>query len=199
MGFVLYPSSPAIERNAAMNMTPAQMFGNFGAAQPHKIGQRNFATHGQVILGGQDTWANHHGREQVASFWNSLQHCNLDLHIDPDILLQSISYTDKEGIVKRLKPFPYHPSNDDSTIKLWRGYYQWHHMECAAMHIPMEKTDFRARQEATCIHQKAINTQQVFNPAERCSFNTSMPKAISCIDIESVVTCKIVGSSVRVL
>ena len=191
MGFVIYPSGPAIERSAAMNMTPAQMFGNFGAAQPHKLGQRNFATHGQVILGGKDAWANRLGRELVASFWNQLQYCDLDLNIDPDILLQSISYTDKEGAVKRLGPLPYHPCNDAKHLKQWRGYYQWYRMECAATHIPMERCDFHAWQDA-------INVQEVFSPAERRSFNASVPQAISCVDIEKVVMCKIIDNRVHV-
>jgi hypothetical protein len=174
MGFVIYPSRPAIEQSAAMNMTPAQMFGNFGAAQPHKLGQLNFATHGQVILGGKDVWAHRLGQELVASFWNQLQYCDLDLNIDPNILLQLISYTDKEGAVK------------------------WYRAECAEIHIPMERSDFCARQEATRIHQSTTNVQEVFNAAERCSFNASVPKVISCIDIEKVVTCKIIDNRVRV-
>ncbi|KAF8231276.1 hypothetical protein L208DRAFT_1378178 [Tricholoma matsutake] len=37
--------------------------------------------------------------------------------------------------------------------------------------------------------------QEVFSPAEQRSFNaSSVPKAISCVDIEKVVTCKIIDS-----
>jgi hypothetical protein len=48
LGFVCYPAQAAIQRSAAMNMMPAQKFGNFAAAQPHKMAQSDFVTDGQA-------------------------------------------------------------------------------------------------------------------------------------------------------
>ena len=92
LGYVIYPSGPAIQHNASLNATPSQLFGNFGSAQPHKTGQLTFSKHGQVTLGNQEDWANRMGREAVGSLFNYLAYCNLDLNIDVNELLQKISF-----------------------------------------------------------------------------------------------------------
>ncbi|KAJ6608479.1 hypothetical protein B0H10DRAFT_1955363 [Mycena sp. CBHHK59/15] len=67
-------------------------FGNFEADQHQLCIQDNFATHGQEILGGQESWANRLRREIFYQMWNQLQTCNLDLEIDPNDLMQSITF-----------------------------------------------------------------------------------------------------------
>ena len=43
IGYIIYPSGPAIQHHATMNATWFQLFGNFGSAQPHKTDQSTFA------------------------------------------------------------------------------------------------------------------------------------------------------------
>jgi hypothetical protein len=57
-GFVIYYSAPATQHTVAMNMMPSQTFGNFSAAQPHKLKPLDFATHREATLGGKDATSN---------------------------------------------------------------------------------------------------------------------------------------------
>lgn len=157
LGFVCYPARAATQRNAAMNMTPAQKFGNFASAQPHKTRQSDFATDGVISLGGQDAWANRLGREIIYGMWNQLQQCNLDFDIDLDVILQAISYKNQEDKVTSLKPLPYNPIRDGTKLKLWRGYYAWYYQQCASMDMGIQKWIFvDKRQQQTNIDRKEL-------------------------------------------
>ncbi|KAK7021472.1 hypothetical protein R3P38DRAFT_2533438 [Favolaschia claudopus] len=81
-----------------------------GPELPPKQRFRGYATHGQEILGGQEAWANRMGWELVAQLWNGLQQCNLDLGVDVDTLLQSISFKSPEGNSVQLQPLPLSPT-----------------------------------------------------------------------------------------
>ncbi|KAJ7132614.1 hypothetical protein C8R44DRAFT_978098 [Mycena epipterygia] len=121
---VSYASSSAWRRDTYMSMTPDVRFGNFGPEQHHLSIQRDFATHGEEILGGQEPWANRMGREIVYRFWNELQLCNLDLGIDLNTLTNSITFKNRDDENVALKELPFHPVRDAERINLWRGYVE---------------------------------------------------------------------------
>jgi hypothetical protein len=199
MGFVIYPSGAATQRSAGMNMTPNIHFGNFGASQPHKKNQLTFATHGEMILGGRDSWANRLGREGAAWLYNFFGQCGLHLSIDPNILLQAVSYKDDKGDSVSLKPWPYHPILDAARIECLQSYYQWYEEECGAMHIHISKHDYRRRAGTG---SQAQTQALIFPLNERRSF-ISHPRTADlagCMDlpIKRVITRKNVGGRVRI-
>ncbi|KAJ7710324.1 hypothetical protein B0H17DRAFT_1123484 [Mycena rosella] len=158
IGVVQYASQAAHSRDAYMSMTPSVRFGNFGPEQHHLAIQRDFATHGQEILGGQEPWANRMGREIVQGFWNQLQHCNLDLGIDINHLLQSITFKNDSGADINLKPLPRHPVKDADSIARQRGHYEFFRQQCERMHIYIEKSHYHA-------YQKRLR-EETYDPAE---------------------------------
>ncbi|KAJ6628415.1 hypothetical protein B0H10DRAFT_1940587 [Mycena sp. CBHHK59/15] len=139
-GVVQYASEAAHSCNTYISMTLSQRFSNFGADQHHLSIQRNFATHSQEILGGQESWANRLGREIFYQMWNQLQTCNLNLEIDPNDLMQSITFRNSSGQKIPLKSLPFHPVKDAERIALWRGYYEYFRLQCKLLHIPIEKS-----------------------------------------------------------
>lgn len=207
-----YPAAAATQRSAAMNMTPAQTFGNFAAAQPHKKSQTTFSTHGQVALGNKEAWANRLGREMVFSLWNQLQLCNLDLNLRPNELLQQISFTASDGNEIQLKPFAYDPVQDSDKIKLWNGYYKWYQLQCDSMNLSIVKHHFVQRRRIRNEAYEAENEQTVFPSSERRSIankhaqqlmtpstdsDVASPKEIPIsIDVEEVLGRKIVNRKV---
>ncbi|KAJ7614215.1 hypothetical protein B0H17DRAFT_1341239 [Mycena rosella] len=158
IGVVQYASQAAHSRDAYMSMTPSVRFGNFGPEQHHLAIQRDFETHGQEILGGQEPWANRMGREIVQGFWNQLQHCNLDLGIDINHLLQSITFKNDSGADINLKPLPWHPVKDADSIARQRGHYEFFRQQCERMHIYIEKSHYHA-------YQKRLR-EETYDPAE---------------------------------
>jgi hypothetical protein len=189
IGYVIYPSSPAIQRNAAMNTTPSQLFGNFGSAQPHKTGQHTFSKHGQVTLGDQEDWANRMGREIISSFFNQLRHCNLDLNLDVSELLQSISFKrNKDGVSVPLQPLPYHPVKDAGQIALYRGYYKHYQMQCLSLHIKIDRKAYANFRDQMRGENSAAKAHAVYNLAERQSLAMSLPSSSHPdVEIEEVV------------
>ncbi|KAJ7698284.1 hypothetical protein B0H17DRAFT_1129809 [Mycena rosella] len=142
MGIVQYASRSAHSRDTYMFMTPSVRFGNCAPEQHHLAIQRDFATHGQEILGGQEPWANRMGREIIYAFWNKLQLCNLDLGIDLNKIIQSISFKDKDSHDIPLQPLPFHPVDDAKHIALYRGYFEYYRQQCAHMRLNIGKHQF---------------------------------------------------------
>ncbi|KAJ6460877.1 hypothetical protein C8R45DRAFT_1108703 [Mycena sanguinolenta] len=120
-----------------MSMTPSIRFGNIGPELP--TGLRDFATHGQDILGGQEPWANHMGHEIIFGFWNQLQLCNLDLGIDIDDLMQSIMFKYSTGDQVHLKLLPFHPVRDAEILAQKRGHFEYLRQRYLKMRIFIEK------------------------------------------------------------
>ncbi|KAJ7753655.1 hypothetical protein DFH07DRAFT_1061439 [Mycena maculata] len=148
LGIVQYANRSAHLRDAYMSMTPPVRFGNFAPDQHHLSRQRDFATHGQEILGGQRSWANLMGREAIYAFWNTLQLCNLDLDTDLDDLIQSIKYKDSSGNSVPLESLPLHPIRDAKRIARSRGHFEYLRQQCAGIRIYIEKhyfLEFRER------------------------------------------------------
>ncbi|KAK6995659.1 hypothetical protein R3P38DRAFT_2489699, partial [Favolaschia claudopus] len=125
IGLVSYSMRSAHNRDTYMSMTPSVRFGNCGPELPPKQRFRDYATHGQEILGGQEAWANRMGRELVAQLWNGLQQCNLDLGVDVDTLSQSISFKGPEGNSVQLEPLPLHPLLDREKISRMRSQFEY--------------------------------------------------------------------------
>lgn len=198
LGYVIYPSGPAIQRSAALNATSAQLFGNFGSAQPHKTGQLTFAKHGQVTLGDQDDWANRMGRELVGSFFNSLGHYNLDMSIDMDDLLQAISYKrNHDNVSVPLKSLPYHPVRDADHIALWRGYYQHFRNQCLSLHIHIDRKVYARLRDEMLRENTGADAQSIYDLTERQSLNTAIP-SLSEVEIEEVISRQLVAGRVCV-
>lgn len=193
VGYVIYPSAPAVQRSAALNATASQLFGNFGSAKPHKAIQHTFAQHGQVTLGGQRDWANRMGREILGAFFNQLAQCDLDLNVDVNELLQKISYKDhSDGVSVPLEPLPYHPIKDSDQIAIWRGYYQYYRDQCMSLLIHIDRKAYAQLRE----RMQEKNAQSIYNLAERQSLVASSSSFPSSVQIEEVVSRNLDGGKV---
>lgn len=197
VGYVCYPARAATQRTAAMNMTPAQKFGNFAAAQPHKTGQSDFATDGEITLGGKEAWANRLGREIVFSMWNQLQYCNLDLGIDPNEILGAIKFENNNGEQVSLKPFPYHPIRDARQIQLLRGYYAWYHQQCASMAMGIKKWVFIEKRKQQSAEDQKKKEDKVWALSERREINR--PRTLDAASVSALKSSLGVGSVVDTL
>lgn len=140
MGIVQYAMSSAHNRHTYMSMTPSVRFGNFGPEQ--NVHPRDFATHGQEILGGQEPWANRMGREIIYNFWNQLQLCNLDLGLDINDVLTSITFQNSNGEHVPLRDLPFHPIHQAEHIVTMRGHFEYLRQRCSKLRIYIEKHHF---------------------------------------------------------
>jgi len=201
MGFVLYQTSAATNRSAGSNVSPMQLFGNFGASQPHRTRQRTLAVDGYVSLGGERSYVNHMGREAAFQFFNELRSANLSLGIDLDDLLRSITYKSLDGTTVSLDPVSYHPIKDESLIRRYLGHYAYLHSECMAMYIFLDRHDFKEQQKQYQVQEKFKGRQMAFNPGEqpamislKCS--TTIDQAANELNIERVIGRKVIGNDV---
>ena len=203
IGYVLYQTSAATNRNAGMNVSPQQIFGNFGTMQPYRAQQSTFTSEGFVSLGGEHAWANRMGREMVLCLHNQLRWANLNLDIDLNTLLKSISYTSIDGREVSLEPLPYHPRHDQSLVMKYLSYYSHLRSECTAMYIHVERHGFKQWQIQTRVQIDTAAVQQAFEPTERRSVVPSLADAsmhnddTTTPDIESVLGRKIINGRVN--
>ncbi|KAJ7703712.1 hypothetical protein B0H17DRAFT_1175810 [Mycena rosella] len=152
-------SVPEFQKWVESDLEAAWKLSEYSRIGVHHLAiQRDFETHGQEILGGQEPWANRMGREIVQGFWNQLQHCNLDLGIDINRLLQSITFKNDFGADINLKPLPWHPVKDADSIARQRGHYEFFRQQCERMHIYIEKSHYHA-------YQKRLR-EETYDPAE---------------------------------
>ena len=134
-----------------MNMSPQQIFGNFGTMQPYRSQQSTFTSEGFVSLGGEHAWANRMGREMVLCLHNQLRWANLNLDIDLNTLLKSISYRSIDGRDVSLEPLPYHPKHDQSLVMKYLSYYSHLRSECTAMSNGMNSNNGKFKIESKLI------------------------------------------------
>lgn len=174
-GLVVYPNMAAHHRYAGMSMTRNQQFGNFRAAEAHVQAERNYATHGEEILGGKEAWANRMGREVVSLIWNHLQECDLDLDTDLNDLIQSIHWKDETGERHPLHPLPINPQHDQEHINKWRGHYEYYKLQCASIRISLEKAQFRKHLNKIKSKKDMDSRTAAFPLLEHCSFE-SLPR-----------------------
>jgi hypothetical protein len=138
------------------------------------------------------------GREAVGSLFNYLAHCNLDLNIDVNDLLQKIAFQrNQDGLSVPLKPLPYHPIRDANHIALWRGYYQHYRNQCLSIYIPINRMAYKRLRDEMLEESTAANTQIVFDLTERQSLTTPIPVS-SHVQIEEVISRKVEAGKVHV-
>jgi hypothetical protein len=188
IGYVIYPSGPAIQRSSSMNATPSQLFSNFGSAQLHKTGQLTFSRHGQVTLGDQEDWANRLGQEIVGSLFNQFAQCNLDCDLDINDILQSFRFKrHQDSVSVPLKPLPYHPINDADHINLYWGYYQHFQEQCCSLLIHIDRKDYVSMWDDMRQQDAAVKAQLIYRLTEHHSLNTFVSSS-SDVQIEEVLS-----------
>jgi len=154
--FVTYYSIAATLRLASMSISRPLHYGNQGATVPHKLHQRTYCEHGDVVLGNCDDRANRLGREMVFQFLNGLQEAKLKLKVSVGTLMKMISYEDEHGQDISLHPPEYDMVTDAQTVKLWRGYYAWYRQQRLVYYIRITKDQFASVQ--TYLKIKSANT-----------------------------------------
>lgn len=179
--YVCYPSEQGIERTGNMAVTSAPHFGNANITLEHQVMQRNFAVHGMHVLGGQNAYSNRLGRELFYGFFNGLNKCHLKLNIDPDEILQHITYEDDEvvGQETNLLPTPpgFHPVHDRERLSGMRSYYRWYMAECDQLLIIISKAEYLTIAKAANISLAHITDATL--PTERQGTALQRTKVVS--------------------
>ncbi|KAJ3501747.1 hypothetical protein NLJ89_g9201 [Agrocybe chaxingu] len=162
VGLVNYPGALPIHRLGSLNVSPPTRFGNYGSSAPHKTTQANFSEHGDIVLGNADAYSNRLGREAVMNFVNSVSFAGLSLNLDPDELLQKLTYQDPVDFRQvPLKQFPHHPIHDKELICHNLSLYHWHSNESHLFNLHITKKalkDARKNRILSATESLAVST-----------------------------------------
>jgi hypothetical protein len=139
--FVQYFANAACLRTASMSISRPAHFGNQGAMKPHKMEQKNYCDDGRHIMGDEESRANRLGREFAFQFFNLLQGAELTLNCTMAELLALISFDDKDGQSKCLKPPDFDIILHSDYVQKWRGWYAWHRQQSAKHYIRITKEE----------------------------------------------------------
>ncbi|KAJ6628829.1 hypothetical protein B0H10DRAFT_1940206 [Mycena sp. CBHHK59/15] len=162
---VNYPNEVGNSRAVALSVTPPLGFMNQGAPVPHKLRQKNFAQHGQTILGTSHARSNRLGREIVWASLNAMQISGLELSIPSSDLFKLITYKDEENVTRALEPPPFSLDRDREYIIKMRGYFAWYLNQCEKYLIRITKDGYQTVQ--ACLRLLRLERDDLFPVSER--------------------------------
>ncbi|KAJ3531529.1 hypothetical protein NMY22_g8116 [Coprinellus aureogranulatus] len=180
-GLVCYPSAEATERKAGVNFSPPTFFGNL--VPSHRDNALNLMQHAATAMGGPVPHARWVAREIVMQFWNSLQLANLDMAIDINDLMESLS-TVINGKKIDMGSLPYHPINDREQIQEYMGYWAFYYDICEKMAIHNVRSRYKALDKA----RREDPSTKALGQAFRMAGNTrrEMEGSIEGVDLDSI-------------
>lgn len=141
VGYVNYTGALPANRAGSLNVSPPTFFGNFGSTVYDKGKEKNFASHGQVVLGGHVAHANRLAREAFLDFLNTLRHSGLKFdttHLND--IFTKIKYEDPEsGSFVPVEELPFDPFRQASEICKKLSLYAWHRSEADAVNFGLTR------------------------------------------------------------
>ncbi|KAJ7048162.1 hypothetical protein C8F01DRAFT_1095653 [Mycena amicta] len=161
-GVVAYTKSAAQERSAYMSITPTVGFGNNSFAPAHITRERNFAQHGEAILGGADALGIRLGRELLFSFHNFATMANLTFEEDLNVLAAKVKYKNDKGELVSIGPLPFNPQYPENRehMKRMRGLVEYRFRQHVLLHVYLLRAGFKkAHVQKHTLNSK--NMQQV--------------------------------------
>jgi hypothetical protein len=167
VGYVNYPGSLPANRAGSLNVTPPTFFGNFGTTVYDKAKEKNFASDGQVALGGRNAHANRLAREALYTFYNSLQHSGLKLDMDLNEMFTKIKYEDPaSGSFVPMEQLPFNPMEQAPEINRKLSLYAWHRSEADAVNFGLTRSMLNSNKPLLggkgSIHENDMNVAMTF-------------------------------------
>lgn len=151
VGFVLYWSTEAVERNSALCASPETRFGNHGTLGAGLTRSLNFVDNGQHFLGTEQDARSRLGWEHILNFYNALRLSGLDLAIPFSTLVSSITYQDScTQTSQAIVPYPIDPSNPQQMewVQLYRRYYKFLLILCSRYSLHLTKSHYLAQMKS---------------------------------------------------
>lgn len=192
VGYVNYLGRLPSHRLGSMNSSPPTGFGNYHVHASHKAQQQNFATHGGATLGPPAAYANRMAREAIYSFYNTLCLSGLDLNLDLNDIMKTISFKDPDTNSQlNMECLPFNPSqsSDSFRIRRYQALFQWYLNECSQYYIRITKDELRN-------YKKNMKNMQVL-PASRRIAPISAVQLRECPESTATVSediIEVVGS-----
>lgn len=166
VGYVNYPGSLQANRAGSLNVTPPTFFGNFASTVYDKAKEKNFADHGQVVLGGRVAHANRLAREAFFNFHNALQHSGLKLQFDIGLneIFTKIQYQDPaSGLFVPVEQLPFDPVTQAREIDRKLSHYAWHRSEADAVNFGLTRSMLNSQlRGAASVHDNDVNIAMTF-------------------------------------
>lgn len=161
-GYVLYPSMAATAHNTQIAYAPSLRFLHSPAYNPRDQSRRNFALHGETVLGDLGSRANRLGLEGVYCLANYLKLCRLKLEININTLLSNITYVDEHGVTQHLEKALFDIDDDEAyeVVCLYQRYFAWQQQLLDQYSLGITKPEFKRRQKAIQDHLAGAIGQQ---------------------------------------
>jgi hypothetical protein len=195
---VNYPSEVGNNRLAALSVTPPLTFMNQGAPIAHKLRQRNFAQHGQTILGPTKARCNRLGREILWAAFNAMAIAGLKLAIPSSELFKLVTFKDGHEICTLDQP-PFCLDDEESCayVTKMRSYFAWYRIQQEKYLIRITKDGYQIAQ--ACIQLNRREKEDQFPVSERRNINSNTNSDSSSVQylITQVLERKIVDGEVH--
>lgn len=150
---VFYAGEVTAERSSAYSVTPATRFGNFGVQSSSEMRSRNFAQHGQWLLGSPLDASSRLAHEMAFEFLNGLSACGLRLGQANALnwLLSQVEYctdthNDQWSRVRQSRLDPFNPE-DQIYIEEMKTYVEAKHRAHRSLCLNITKAVYYARRD----------------------------------------------------
>ncbi|CAK5267932.1 unnamed protein product [Mycena citricolor] len=199
--FVSYATEVTCSRTAGLSVTPPVTFMNLGAPVPHKLHARNYAQHGEHILGGLHAHRTRLSREIVWGALNALQYAGLTLDMTAADLFSRIKYRDSLGEHHTVDPPPFDLSNSHQAeeVMRMRRLYTWFRLLCNRYQVRVTKDMYQTVQ--ACIALKHQLGSGSHLDMERYPIHASAPSpsSVPCpyARVISVISRQVVDGQVN--
>jgi hypothetical protein len=161
---VNYPTEVGNSRAASLSVTPPLHFMNQGAPISHKIRQKNFAQHGETILGTPHARYNRLGREIIWAALNAMTIAGLKLSIPSSDLFKMVTFEDS-GNTQSLEPPPFSLDANASYVQKMRCLFAWYRNQQERYLIRVTKDAYQTVQ--ACIRLQRLEGTDNFPVSER--------------------------------
>lgn len=150
VGYVLYQSAQAIQRNTNFAVTAPTIFGNHGSLSASQHRSLNFAQDGRHILGSGFDASTRLAIEAAYGFYNTLAASGIVLNESIMSIMGRMTYKDEltgNHLPIGLPPFdPSHPPDAEFT-KNMSAYFKRYYLLCDSVHLGLTKAMYRKVQK----------------------------------------------------
>jgi hypothetical protein len=160
LGFVLYSSVQAVDRDAPLCVGPETRFGNHNVLGESMSKSLNFSQNGQHLLGTMQEAKTRLAWERTFDFFNGLALDGLVMEgFKLSDFISRIRYKTGDGPLESVIPFP---MDDEARVSLFRSYYKDLLLQCRRILLPLTKFGYNTRMQGL-----RKEKTQVFHPRER--------------------------------
>lgn len=150
VGYVLYQSAQAIQRNANFAVTGPTMFGNHGSLSASQNRSLNFAQDGRHILGSSFDASTRLAIEATFGFMNTLAASGIVLDESITSIMGRMHFKDElTSNYLPVGPPPFDPSyaSDAEFTATMSAYFKHYYLRCDSVHLGLTKAMYRKVQD----------------------------------------------------